>query len=150
MKGRIDEDHIPINRFQMFVIGTIAPFFTAVSLTGMEEELEVEELPDRTVSSMGRTGPVEFSMSIPMHHRQEQAAMELWFQESRDPILPTYKKPAVLSHTSISGANTVSYVFLDLFPFKRSLPSLEMGSDGEMAVVTWHFKAGVVVPLVLV
>lgn len=150
MKANLNEDHIPINRFQMLVIGTIAPFFTVISLSGIQEELETLEMPDRTWVSMGRTGPVEFSMSIPMHHRDEQGAMELWFQESKDPILPTYKKPAVLTHTSISGGNTVSYVFTDLFPYKRELPSLELGADGEMAVITWHLKASVVIPLVLV
>lgn len=149
MKGVIDPDHVPINRFKLLVIGTVTPVFTVVATSGVEEELEVEELPDRTVASMGRTGPMEFSISIPMHHRAEQAAMELWFIESRDPILPTYKKPAVLTHTSISGEEDFSYIFVDLFPYKRGLPALDMGAEGDMAVVTWHLKASTLIPLLV-
>lgn len=150
MKGVLEDDHIPINKFRLLVLGTIAPIFTVISASGVEEELETEELPDRTVVSMGRTGPIEFTITIPMHHRLEQSAMELWYTESRDPILPTYKKPAVLTHYSISGESTTSFVFVDMFPFKRGLPSLEMGAEGELAVVTWHLKASVIIPLILV
>lgn len=150
MKGVLEDDHIPVNKFRLLVLGTIAPIFTVVSATGVEEELETQELPDRTTVSMGRTGPLDFSVTIPMHHRLEQSAMELWFTESRDPILPTYKKPAVLTHYSISGGSTVSYVFTDLYPYKRGLPSLEMGSEGALAVVTWHLKASIMIPLIFV
>lgn len=149
MKGVIKPDHIPINKFRLLVIGTISPTFTVISTSSIEEELETEELPDRTWVSMGRTGPVEFSISIPMHHRLEMAAMELWFAEGRDPISPGYKKPGVLTHSSLSGGTDVSYVFTDLFPCKRGLPALELGAEGEMAVVTWHLKASIVIPLVL-
>lgn len=149
MKGVIDPDHVPINRFKLLVIGTITPFFTVTSTSGIEEELEVEELPDRTVASLGRTSSMEFSITIPMHHRAEQAAMELWFIESRDPISPGYKKPAVLTHTSVSGESDFSYLFVDLFPYKRGLPALDMSASGDLAVVTWHLKASTLVPLLV-
>lgn len=150
MRTVLHKDHIPINKFKLLVIGTITPTFTVTSLSGIEEELEVEEMPDRTVVSMGRTGPVDFTIAIPMHHRAEQIAMELWFTESRDPVLPSYKKPGVLTHSSISGDTDVSYMMTDLFPYKRSLPSLEMGSAGELAVVTWGMRASVLIPLLIV
>ena len=147
MKGVIQPDHVPVNKYKFLVIGLLGPpYLTPVTVSGSTEESEWVELPDLTVAPLGRTRPVEFSIGIPMHHKAEQTALELWMIESREPQIPTYKKPCVLTHQSISGDN-MSYVYLDAFPLSRVLPNLSMADDGNMAVVTWNFKASLVLPL---
>jgi hypothetical protein len=139
MKGVLNPDHIPINKYQFLVLGMPTMLFTEIS--GIEEELQTTDLPDRTVASGGSTGPVEFTAKLPMHHTIEQAAMELWYSQSKDPVHEDYKKPATLIHQSISGKILRTYTIVGAFPYKRVLPDLEMANEGEMASVEWSFKA---------
>lgn len=145
MKGTIQPDHIPLNKFQLLVLGL--PPLTLMSLSGLEEELDVVELPDRTVASGGRTRAVEFTIEIPAHHTTEQAAMEVWFQESQDPVTPTYKKPGTLILTSISGGTTRTFSMPDMFPSKRVIPDFEQDNDGEMASFEWTIRASDILPI---
>ncbi len=92
MKGEIQPDHMPVNKFVFQVVGLIP--LTVIEMSGIEEELETTELPDRTVASGGETKAFEFTLMMPTHHTAEQAVMELWLQESKDPVSPTYKKPS--------------------------------------------------------
>lgn len=145
MKSVIQPDHIPLNKFELIVVGL--PPFTFTSLTGLEEELDKVNLPDRTVASGGRTQPVEFDVMLPTHHIAEQLAMEAWFQESQDPVLPTYKKPGTLIVSSISGNIVRSWSFPDLFPFKRTHPDMEMDNDGELSELQWALAASDILPI---
>lgn len=145
MKAVIQPDHIPLNKFQLLVLGL--PTFTFTALAGLEEELDVVDLPDRTVASGGRTQPQEFTVMLPTHHITEQAAMELWFQESQDPVLPTYKKPATLLLPSISGQIVRSYSLIDVFPSKRTLPDVDFDNDGELSQIEWTLRASDMLPI---
>lgn len=146
MKGVIQSDHIPANKFKLIVVGLPVNFtFTAVS--GIEEELDTVDLPDRTVASGGRTAPVELTAVLPLHHTGEQAVMEAWFQESQDPVLPSYKKPATLILTSLTGDTVRSFSFPDMFPAKRSVSDFEMDNDGEMSTVEWTLRASDMFPI---
>lgn len=138
MKGAIKEDHIPVNKYELLVIGL--PALTVTAVSGIEDELEKTQLPDRTMASGGNRGPGDWNMMIPMHHVAEQAAMESWFLEGQDPVAPTYKKVATLVHKSNSGAILRTYSITGLFPYKRTLPDLEMENEGEMAVVQWDMS----------
>lgn len=145
MKGSIKSDHIAVNSYQLLVAGFVPLTFTKIS--GIEEELEVTDLPDRTVASGGNTKSIEFTAEIPLHHTLEQAAMEVWFQTCQDPVVPLYKKPATLVLKNISGKVGRSFTLLGLFPSKRALPDLEMANEGEMATSTWTFKADDILPI---
>lgn len=145
MKSVLQSDHIPVNKYDMLVLGLPPMMFTEIS--GIEEELQVVELPDRTVASGGNTGPIEFTAMLPMHHLAEQAAMELWYAESQGDVSPLYKKPGTLVHKSISGQVLRTYTLINLFPSKRVLPDLEMGNEGEMAQVEWTFRADDILPI---
>ena len=145
MKGALQGDHIPLNKYQLIVLGM--PELTFTEIGGLEEELETVDLPDRTVASGGQTKSVEFSASLPAHHLIQQAAMELWFKEAQDPVLSTYKKTGTLMLKSISGATLRTYSLLGLFVSKRATPDLEMANEGEMAVIEWTFKADQVLPI---
>ena len=139
MRGQIRPDHIALNQYQLIVVGL--PPLTIVTISGIEEELEAVELPDRTMASGGHTGTVELTIGIPMHHLVEQAAMEVWWRQAQDPVSPVYKLPATLIHQSISGNAFRSFTLLGVFVKGRNLPDLELVNEGEMAVVEWVLNA---------
>ncbi len=145
MKGEIQADHIPVNKFQLKVVGLLD--LTAVSISGLEDELATIDLPDRTKASGGNRGASEFTMMIPAHHTVEIAAMEVWFKEGQDPIVPTYKKPCTLIMQSLSGQKERSYTLIGVFVMKRTLPDLDKADDGEMASIEWGMSVDDIIPL---
>lgn len=135
MKGAIQPNHIAVNKYELLVVGL--PPLTPTEISGIEEELNVVDLPDRTRASGGNTNPVEITMMIPMHHTIEMAAMERWFKDSQDPVHPLYKKAASLSYERIGTGVGKQRQLVGVFPTKRKDPDLEMANDGEMATVEW-------------
>ena len=138
LKGTIQSGHIPLNRYRLLFLGL--PEITAISVGGLEEEIETAELPDRTRASDGQTGVGEFTISVPMHHLIEQAALEAWFAEGKGDVLPTYKKSGTMIYEAIDGQVTKSYTLLGVFPTKRATPDAEMSNEGDMANVEWTFS----------
>jgi hypothetical protein len=143
IKGAIDADHIPLNKYKLVVVGLPEITFTKVS--GMEVELEAVDLPDRTRASGGQTKAVEFTATVPLHHVTEMAAMELWFTQSQDPVAPGYKKAATLQRTSVSGAIIAQRSLVGVFPTKRKDPDNEMANEGELAEVEWTLSVDEVI-----
>ena len=144
MKGTIKDDHIPVNKFELRVLGLPPIVFTTVS--GLGEELNVVDLPDRSVASGGHTGPVEFTARHPMHHEVEEAALEAWFQACQDPVSPLYRKPGHLKVASNTGNISKIYPLIQLFPSQRTLPDFEMENEGDMAESEWTFRATDMLP----
>ena len=146
LKGKVLEGHIPNNLFTMIVIG--GPPLTPTKVSGVEEELAVAELPDRTVASDGQTNATEVEIEIPTHHHLEQAFMELWFRESQEPVLPSYKKAVTLvMHSVMAGVLPRVYSLAGVFPKMRKMPDLEMAGSGEMTVVAWTLSVDDVTPV---
>lgn len=145
MKGEIKPDHMPVNKYELQVAGLVT--LTAVEISGLEDELQTIELPDRTVASGGFRKATEFKIMLPLHHAAEMTGMEVWYREAQDPITPTYKKPCTLIHKSLSGSKSRSYTLLGVFPKKRTLPDLEKKNEGEMALVEWMMSVDDVIPL---
>lgn len=140
IKSVLLPDHVQVNKYQLLVAGLPPLLFTMVS--SIEEELDTVELPDRTTASGGRSKPVEFEVTQPMHHTLERLAMEAWYTgETTDPVLPSYKKVGTLLSFSQSNLIQVSYMLIGLYPFKRTLPDFELENDGEMATIVWGMKA---------
>lgn len=144
MKGSILPFHLPLNNYQLIVLGL--PSLTPVDVSAIEEVLQVVDLPDRTKASGGQTECGEFTMTIPSHHAVEQAAMESWYAESRGPVSPTYKKPVTLLQKPIDGGVPRAYQLLGCFPTKRGLPELSMTNEGEMSVIEWTISYDDVMP----
>jgi len=145
MKGTIQPDHMPVNNFELLIIGL--PPLTPIEVSGLEDELETVDLPDRTKASGGNRKASEFTMKIPMHHTVEMAACEIWFVEGQDPILPTYKKGGTLIHKSLSGNVMRTYTIIGVFISKRVLPDLEMANEGEMAAVEYTVSVDDILPI---
>lgn len=138
MKGAIQPDHIAVNNYELLVLGL--PPLTPTEISGIEDELQTVDLPDRTTASGGNRGPGDWTMMLPMHHLVEQGAMEAWLLEAQDPVSPGYKKVATLIHKSISVTVLRTFSLLGLYTYKRTLPDLEMENDGEIALVEWAMK----------
>lgn len=144
MKGVIEPDHIPLNKYKLTIIGL--PEFTFTSVGGLEQALDKVVLPDRTVRSGGRTGVVEFDVTLPTHHTVQRAAMELWYQEGQDPVSPTYLKPGTLILESLTGQNVVTLSMPDIFVSDRKLPDSEMDNDGELHETVYTLNASDILP----
>jgi hypothetical protein len=145
MKGEIQTDFMPVNKYELQVLGLVK--LVAVTISGIEDELETIDLPDRTKGTGGQRKATSFKLGTPMHHATEQAAMEIWYKESQDPVSPTYKKPCTLIHKSLSGNNSRSYTLVGVFPMKRTLPDLEKKNEGDMAIVEWEMSVDDIFPL---
>lgn len=145
MKGSIQADHMPANKYEFRVAGLIE--LLAVTISGIEENVERVVLPDRTAASGGQKPPGEFTMEIPQHHTAEIAAMEIWYKEAQDPVLLTYKKPATLVHKSISGQSERSYTLLGVWVSARKMPDLDMANEGEMNTVTYTMSYDDIIPI---
>jgi hypothetical protein len=145
IKGVILPDHVQVNKYQLTVAGLPPLLFTAIS--GIEEELDAVDLPDRTPQTGGRVKGVEFEVTQPLHHNLERAAMELWFRECHDPVSPLHKKLATLTLFSQTLLNQPSWSLLGLWIMKRALPDLDLDNDGEMAGIVWTMKANELIPL---
>lgn len=144
MKGVLAPDHIPRNKYQLLIAGMPPITFTFVS--GLEEELEAVDLPDRTKASGGNTKPIEFTARMPTHHVTERIAMENWFAQCQDPVLPSYKKIGTLVKQSISSLASVSYVLQGLFLTKRGTQDQEMENEGELDEIEWTMSADRIFP----
>lgn len=147
MKGAIQPDHMPINSFELIVLGILTNSLTVTEMSGIEEELEAVDLPDRTKASGGNKKATESTFKIPMHHLVENVACEAWYLEGQHPVAPTYKKVGTLVHKSISNGTVRSYSLVGVWISKRVLPDLEMQNEGEMATVEYTISIDEILPI---
>jgi hypothetical protein len=146
LKGKILSNHIPKNNYELIVNG-LSQSILFTEIGGISEELEIVELPDRTVASGGNTKSTEMTAMQPSHHDVEVAQMEEWFKECQDPVAPTYKKTATLIKKAISGEIVRSYTLQGIFPKQRALQDLSLENEGEMDTIEWTFSIDDVLPL---
>lgn len=145
MKGTIKSDHASTAKYALAIIGL--PPLTVTKVGGLTEETTAVDLPDRTKASGGDTNPSELTVSIPGHHLVEQAAMELWFAEGKDPVSPTYKKAGALIIKTPGGKIARTFSLLGVWVMKRATPDLEMKGDGEEADIEWTLSVDSVMPV---
>jgi hypothetical protein len=138
LKRLVKPDHIPLNNFKLTVQGMIDILF--ISVSGLDEELESVDLPDRTAASGGNTKAGAFTAKQMMHHVQEVAALEQWYKASMHPVDPAYKKDALLKFKSISDRVSSTYSLRGIFPHKRVIPNPDMNDEGKAAEIEWTFR----------
>jgi len=139
MKGVVKQNHIPVNNYELIVVGLPKLLFTAID--GLEEETEKTSMPDRTVASGGNTLPVEFTGTSFEHHKTETAALEFWRKQGEDPVDPLYKKIGTLIKRDITGAVASTRTLTGLWIWKRKDADLEMANVGDPAMIVWSFSA---------
>lgn len=139
MKGSVLPKHIPVNNYELIIVGLPPILFTQVS--GLEDETETVDLPDRTKASGGNSGPVEFTAMSFEHHTTELAALEIWRRQAKDPVDPLYKKVGTLIKRNISGEIVTTRSMFGLFIKKRKDADLDMANEGEPAMIEWTMSA---------
>lgn len=140
MKGSVQPNHIPVNNFELIVVGLPAILFTEIA--GLEDETQTVDLPDRTRASGGNdTGAKEFTAMMFEHHTVERAALELWFKQGRDPVDPLYKKIGTLIKRNIGGQVASTRTLTGLWITQRTDPDLDLANEGEPAMIEWTFSA---------
>lgn len=136
LKGKIQENHIPLNKFDLIVSGMIP--ITLVTTDNIEEKLAVVDLPDRTKRSGGQTGAIEFTGKIPLHHDVQVAALEAWYDMGKDPVQAGYLKSASLMWYRNNG-DPRPFELVNLWISGRTIPGGDMKNDGEEAELTFNF-----------
>lgn len=145
LQGTVQSGHIPVNNYELIIVGLPPIVFT--KLSGFEVENEAVDLPDRTKASGGNRKPIEFTGMTFEHHTAERAALEFWFQEGKDPVSPTYKKVGTLIKRDIHGRVASTNSMLGLWITKKKTPDLDHANEGEPALVEWTFSADNVQPI---
>lgn len=138
-KGIVQPNHIPVNNFELIVVGLPPILFTTVS--GFDEETQSVEMPDRTMVTGGNSTAVEFEGTTFEHHSNELPFLELWRTEGVDPVSPTYKKVGTLIKRKIDGTVGTTRTLFGLWVKNRSNPDLDLANEGEPAMITWTFSA---------
>jgi len=145
LKGIIQPDHASLNQFELFVVGL--PRIVFITVSGISEELQIVDMPDRTKASGGQTNPVEFTAQTMMHHLVERLALEAWYKEGQDPVTSTYKKVATLINKSIQGNVKATFTLPGCFIYQRNLPDYDKANEGEPAMIEWGFSADDILPV---
>lgn len=144
LKNKLQPDHAAVNAYELLVEGLPPITFTKVS--GMEDETETTDLPDRTSASGGQSKPFDVTAEMPIHHSAEMAALENWLQEGRDPVQPTYKKTGTMVYKTISGNVAKAYTMIGMQCKKQKLPDSEMENEGEVSLCEWTFRVDEKIP----
>lgn len=144
LKGKIQDNHIPLNKFELVVAGL--PTLVLVTTDDIEEMLNVVEMPDRTFRSGGQTGPVEFTGTIPMHHDVQVAALEAWYKQGQDPVQDGYLKAGSMVFYRNDGTPR-PFELVNLWVAGRTVPGGDMANDGEPAMLTFAFRADEITPV---
>lgn len=143
LRGTIKNNHVPLNSFELIVAGM--PQVTVVTTDDIEQMITAVTMPDGTIRSGGKTEPVEFTISVPMHHDVEQAALEAWKKLAEGPVSSSYLKAGSLVFYKNDGTPK-SYSFTNMWLSGRTIPGADMGNEGDMAAVTFMVKADYVLP----
>jgi len=141
LKGAVQPNHIPVNSFELIVIGLAVPTIFLTEITGLDQETEKVDLPDRTVASGGNKKALEFTAMSFEHHTEELSALEAWRQEGVDPVTPTYKKTATLIKRGIEGQVLTRRALTGLWIPQRKDADLDVANEGDPAMVEWSFSA---------
>jgi len=131
MKAVLQQNHIPINKFELGIpeVGK----FTFTKISGFDREINMVDLPDRTRASGGIENAVEFTATLPKHHTEEVALIEAWYKAG---IAGTnYKYGAVLNEYRVNGDIGSTLMLTGLWVQEITEPEKDMANEGEMAVI---------------
>jgi len=134
-KFTLSPNPILTTNYRLQVVGL--PDIPFVTVGGVESEIPKVEIPDKTQASTGRTNPGEFEVAVPAHEFAAIAAMDLWFNEGQDPIIPSYKKTGNLTNDSGNNISVFNTTLIGVWVSKKGTPDLAMGEDGDMSVITY-------------
>jgi len=135
MKGAVQQNHIPVNNYELKIQGQ--PVFLFTKISGLDQETESVDLPDRTVASGGNVKAFEITAESFEHHAVETDALEAWRQEGKDNVTRTYKKTGTLIKRAIDGTVQSSRILTGVWVKKRKDADLDLANEGEPAMIEW-------------
>lgn len=144
LKGKVQGDHMPLNKYQLSIVGL--PTIDFITVAGLESEVDTVDLPDRTKATGGQIGTSELTVAVPSHHEAQIFAMEIWLQEAQDPVTITYKKGGILTLKSNSGQAERVWVLAGVFCSKRSIADMGIENVGELATTEYTLMCDEISP----
>jgi len=137
IKGVLEQNHIPVNKYELGVpdVGT----FTFTKISSFDREINMVDLPDRTRASGGVENAVEFTATLPKHHLAEKMLIENWYRMATAGT--KYKYAATLTEYRLNGEVGSTLMFTNLWVQKITEPEKDMANEGEMAVIEITFQA---------
>lgn len=143
LQGIIQPDPAQMSRFELIILGQPLIVFTKVA--GLEEELEVITLPDRSEVSSGNTKPITFTATSMMHHAIEMAFLTEWWNEGKGDVTLTHKKEGMLLYKKTGGSISNTLILTELFMKKRKFSDLDTKNESDAAEAEWTFSAKLLV-----
>lgn len=145
LKNTIQPNHIPINKYELSVLGL--PVITFTKVGGIEQETGDIMLPDKTSASGGQQEPFDMVCELPLHHTSEVDAIESWHKEGKDPVSPTYKKTGSMLYKGQDDSVVRAYSIINAWAKKLKYPDVEMENEGDMAVLEVTLRVDDYAPL---
>lgn len=143
IKGEVLAGAAPRSKFHLLVTG-LPPFY-ATKLTGLESELEVLELSDRTRQSAGFTKASNADVSGYVHHVVEAAAFDAWWVQSQAGGVG-YKRAATLEMLGPDEIPVAIYALAGVFPTKWAMGDLDRTAT-EAVEITYSLSVDSVIKL---
>ncbi len=143
IKGEVLAGAAPRSKFRLFVAG-LPPFY-ATKFTGLESELEVLELADRTRQSAGHTKASNADVSGYVHHTIEAAAFDAWWVQSQAGGVG-YKRAATLEMLGPDDVPVAIYALAGIFPTKWAMGDLDRTAT-EAVEITYSLSVDSVLKL---
>lgn len=154
LKNTIAGSHIPDNLFKLTPVYPPFPTgLTIIKISGIKEELENSDMPDRTWATGGQTKPISFTVEVPMHHAVEQIYWEDWYQagQANQGVRDDYKRDCNLTNIPITGLTGSGFVRLwgisGVGIVSRELPDLDMNGEGKLTTIKYEMKADSIFPI---
>lgn len=139
IKGVLQENRVQDNKYALVVQPGVG-MCTLTAVSGLEQEIDKAELPDRTARSGGRTKAIEFDVTQPMHHTLEVLAWELWWTMCSNSV-PGYLKLGLLTLFDDRNIPVKKFILPKLWITKRKHSDNELDSEGKMGTITWTLSA---------
>lgn len=131
VKGEILPGAAPRSKFRVIFAG-LPPFY-ASKFTGLESELEVLELPDRTRQSAGNTKASTADVAGMVHHTIEAAAWDGWWVQSQAGVAG-YKRAGTVEVLGPDDVPVAFYALAGVFPTKWMLGDLDKTSTDSVEI----------------
>lgn len=134
VKNLLGKDVIGANKFTFSVDNDD---LLVVSVSGIEETLQVIELPDGTAASGGRTDVSETTVVVAQHTKASITFFDAWWALCQDPVPPAAYKNGTVTGNSSSGGVSATTTLISVFIKSRKSADYNLEDGTTMTVVEY-------------
>ena len=134
VKNLLGKDVIGANKFTFSVDNDD---LLVVSVSGLDETLQVIEFPDGTAASGGRTDPSETTVVVAQHTKASITFFDAWWEMCKDPVPPSAYKNATVTGNSSSGNESATTTMISVFIKSRKGADYSLEDGTTMTVVEY-------------